>query len=113
MMVSEKPIKESGSGTGAITWSEIRQQPALWLTTLERVAKARSNLPPLAVGQTIVTGAGTSAYAAAAIAAAGTGVTAVPTTDLLSASSDDFARSTPGFANHGLLVSLARSGNSP
>jgi len=113
MMASEKANKDGISEFGSVTWSEIRQQPALWLTTLERVAQARSALPSLLPQRTIITGAGTSAYAAAAIAAAGTGIKALPTTDLLSASREDVLRAAPEFEQQGLLLSLARSGNSP
>jgi tagatose-6-phosphate ketose/aldose isomerase len=54
----------------------------------------------------VLAGAGTSAYAASAIAAAWPGAIAVPTTDLL--------LETPAyFQNTGVLISLARSGDSP
>lgn len=113
MIVTETADQDINSRPGAITWSEIRQQPALWQTTLERVARAKSTLPPLANRQVIVTGAGTSAYAAAAIAGAGTGIAAIPTTELLSASRDDILRAVPAFGENGLLLSVGRSGNSP
>lgn len=87
--------------TGAITHAEIFQQPALWLTTLERVGAINLEIQ----GQVVLTGAGTSAHAASAVAAGWPGALAIPTTDLLL---DDLP-----FASNGLLVSLARSGDSP
>lgn len=90
---------------GATTRSEILQQPELWADTLTRAEKfgfdERNFELPL-----IVTGAGTSAYAAAAVAAALPNARAVPTTDLLT----DYERY---FNAPGILLSLARSGNSP
>ncbi|HEX4808784.1 MAG TPA: hypothetical protein VH325_07640 [Bryobacteraceae bacterium] len=84
---------------GSVTLAEIRQQPDLWPSTLDRVAHRTFNAPPL------VTGAGTSAFAAAAIAAAWPGAQAIPATDLL-------LDPDPPFDRHGLLISLSRSGNS-
>lgn len=92
--------------------SEIAQQPALWPTTLERVlsagiARQFDGLP------IILTGAGTSAYAAQAIADAWPGARAIPTTDLLLLSASEVEFAMPSFAKGGLLISLARSGDSP
>lgn len=88
---------------GVLTRGEILQQPQLWPTTLERVAAQPSLCDS---GRPVVfTGAGTSAYAASAIAAAWPGAVAIPTTDLLM----DCA-SVPANAR---VISLARSGNSP
>ena len=70
-------------------------------------------MPTLADRSTIITGAGSSAYAAAAIAAATNGSTAIPTTDLLTARRDAIERRAPGFSEAGVLLSVARSGNSP
>ncbi len=87
------------------TYREILQQPDLWLDTVERVE--RSHFPQLAVETPVfLTGAGTSAYAATAIAAAWQGARAIPTTDLLVNADDQLD-------DHGLLISLARSGDSP
>ena len=90
---------------GAVTHAEILQQPSLWPTTLQRVQNSfpseSMNLKPV-----VITGAGTSAYAAGAIAASWRGAVAVPTTDLL-------VDPAPFFSDGGLLVSLARSGDSP
>ena len=86
---------------GALTHAEIFQQPELWTTTLER---ARA-VPVLREGPVVLTGAGTSAHAASAVAVGWPGALAVPTTDLL--------LETAPFADTGLLISLARSGDSP
>ncbi len=91
------------------TWHEIRQQPALWPTTLAIVQEANTRLQidrKLKNGRVLITGAGTSAYAGAAVAAAWPGAMAVPSTDLLF--------STERCTKDALaLISLARSGNSP
>jgi tagatose-6-phosphate ketose/aldose isomerase len=92
--------------------SEIARQPVLWPTTLERTLAAAGGrefggLP------VIITGAGTSAYAAAAIAEAWPGARAIPTTDLLLQSNEETDLAVPFIAEGGLLISLARSGDSP
>lgn len=97
---------------GALTHGEIYQQPLLWRTTLAQVRATRLRClqePRPAV----LTGAGTSAYAAAAIAAAWPGSRAIPTTDLLLYAGDEIEIAVPGFCNRGVLISLARSGDSP
>jgi len=63
---------DSGSDTcdprGITTFNEIRQQPELWPTTLERVAS--SNAHSIVHDRAaVICGAGTSAYAASAVAA--------------------------------------------
>jgi tagatose-6-phosphate ketose/aldose isomerase len=90
------------------TFREIFQQPTLWPTTLERVksASARLDFGRLLSGRVLLTGAGSSAYAAAAVAAARPGSLAVPTTDLLI----DMERHLAGVD---AVISLARSGQSP
>jgi tagatose-6-phosphate ketose/aldose isomerase len=107
---------DSGSDShdqrGAITLKEIRQQPELWPTTLERVAS--SDAHSLVQGRvSVICGAGTSAYAASAVAATWMNSVAIPTTDLLTFSSGELAHLAPGFASNGVLVSLGRSGESP
>jgi tagatose-6-phosphate ketose/aldose isomerase len=92
--------------------SEIAQQPDLWLTTLERV-QAAPILRHFEGVPVILTGAGTSAYAGSAIAQAWPGSKAIATTDLLLQSAAEIEFAQPGFANGGLLISLARSGESP
>ena len=91
---------------------EIAQQPDLWPTTLQRVRPAglSSELSTLPV---ILTGAGTSAYAASAIAEAWPQAMAIPTTDLLLQSAAELEAASPSLRQGGLLISLARSGDSP
>ena len=94
---------------GALTWFEIQQQPALWPTTAVRVREVitRLNLrATLKDARAVITGAGTSAYGAAVVAAAWPRSRAVPSTDLLLAIE-------PYMEDATVLVSLARSGNSP
>jgi tagatose-6-phosphate ketose/aldose isomerase len=103
---------DSHNQRGAITLKEIRQQPELWPTTLERVAS--SNVHSLVQGRaSVICGAGTSAYAASAVAATWMNSVAIPTTDLLTLSSGELAHLAPDFASNGVLVSLGRSGDSP
>jgi tagatose-6-phosphate ketose/aldose isomerase len=109
-------MPDSGSDSynqrGAITLSEIRQQPELWPTTLERVAA--SNAHSIMRGRpAVICGAGTSAYAASAVAATRTNAVAIPTTDLLTFSLQELSHLAPDFASNGVLVSLGRSGDSP
>ena len=94
---------------GSSTYREILQQPELWPTTVERVSAAwrQFGLERHLAGRRILfTGAGTSAYAASAAAAAAPRALAVPTTDLLV----DAERH---LADIDAVVSLARSGQSP
>ncbi|HKN23632.1 MAG TPA: hypothetical protein VJX72_02205 [Candidatus Acidoferrum sp.] len=97
---------------GVLTLGEIRQQPELWPTTLQRVTD-RSLQSVVRERAAIISGAGTSAYAASAVAAGWANALAIPTTDLLLYSKQEIARLAPGFAANGILVSLARSGESP
>jgi tagatose-6-phosphate ketose/aldose isomerase len=93
----------------SFTLREILQQPALWPTTVDRVnaASKRHDLRTRFAGRRVLlTGAGTSAYAASAAAAACPVAQAVPTTDLLI----DTARYLAGVD---IVISLARSGDSP
>src|SRR5258707_12954170 len=94
---------------GTHTWREIQQQPVLWPTTAVRVNEGIARLQlkdRLKNARVVITGAGTSAYAAAAVAAAWPRSLAVPSTDLLLAT-ERFME------DASVLVSLARSGNSP
>jgi len=91
------------------TLKEILQQPLLWPTTVDRVRAASERFrlaDKLAHARVLLTGAGTSAYAAVAIASAWPRAIAVPTTDLLV----DAERY---LAEVDVVISLARSGNSP
>ncbi len=103
---------EVGYPSDSVLASEIAQQPALWPTTLERVRAAGLSWD-LAHTPVIVTGAGTSAYAALAVADGWPGARAIPTTDLLLKSGAEIKAAMPSFPDGGLLISLARSGDSP
>jgi tagatose-6-phosphate ketose/aldose isomerase len=107
---------DSGSNTikqrGVVTLKEIRQQPDLWPTTLERVAS--SKLHSIVRDRfAVICGAGSSAFAASAVAATWTRAAAIPTTDLLTFTKQELVHRAPDFASNGVLVSLARSGESP
>ena len=68
------------------TLQEILQQPVLWPTTVARVRAASEQLNltrRLSEVRVLLTGAGSSAYAASSVASAWPGAMAVPTTDLL------------------------------
>jgi tagatose-6-phosphate ketose/aldose isomerase len=91
------------------TLPEILQQPDLWPTTVARVRAASEQMDlPRRLGQArvLLTGAGSSAYAAAGVALAWPAALAVPTTDLLL----DAERY---LLDVGAVISLARSGDSP
>jgi tagatose-6-phosphate ketose/aldose isomerase len=94
---------------GEITLREIVRQPELWPITNEGI---RSVLDKRGLGQqlqnrrVLITGAGSSAYASSAIAAAWPRAIAVPTTDLLL----DAKRFLDGVD---VVISIARSGQSP
>src|SRR5579884_2042480 len=91
---------------GSITATEIHQQPGLWPDSLQRVQTANGNGVSIAEGaRVVIAGAGTSAYAATAVEAAWPNARAIPTTDLL----PDIEY----LQGADVLLSLARSGNSP
>jgi len=90
---------------GRVTRAEIFQQPELWPDTLQRVTHMNRRLLPTGE-RCVITGAGSSAYAAAAVAAAWPAAEAIPSTDLLGDVQTDFG-------SVGFLISLARSGDSP
>jgi len=108
------------SVTGTWTETEIRQQPASWIRSLTNLDKLRpaldSFLAPLLSKKElriVLTGAGTSAFIGDIIAPwlsrhTGLNVSAVPTTDLVTNPMDYLNATHPL-----LLVSFARSGNSP
>jgi tagatose-6-phosphate ketose/aldose isomerase len=103
---------DTGSKRGVFTLNEIRQQPELWPTTLHRVASSSAH--SIVQGRAaMICGAGTSAYAASAVAASWPNAAAIPTTDLLTFSKQELSHLAPDFAASGVLVSLARSGESP
>lgn len=87
---------------GRFTREEIYQQPETWPETCARVEAAKlAGLP-----SPVLTGAGTSAYAAEAVEAGWPGARAVPSTELFL----EFRRYVGA---DGLVISLARSGDSP
>ncbi len=87
---------------GSLTRAEIYQQPETWPETFARVRRAGLGRLPAPV----LTGAGSSAYAAQAVEAGWPGARAVPSTELFL----EFRRY---LSEEGLVVSLARSGDSP
>lgn len=114
-------LTEQSAGRGGETTArEIAQQPEVWRETERVVASRREDVdaflrplmdrPGLRI---ILTGAGTSAFAGEILAPAlsrrtGRRVDAVATTDIVSNPKEYFANDGPT-----LLVSFARSGNSP
>ncbi|SMG50433.1 SIS domain-containing protein [Cedecea sp. NFIX57] len=104
------------------TWTEkeIRQQPVSWIRSLQQIDRTRDEiaafLNPLLANdklKIILTGAGTSAFIGDIIAPwlsrhTGKQFVAVPTTDLVTNPLDYLSPEQPT-----LLVSFARSGNSP
>jgi tagatose-6-phosphate ketose/aldose isomerase len=117
--MSETLMAASG-GTSTWTEKEIRQQPASWIHLLKNMANLRQQidafLAPLLQDpqlQIVLTGAGTSAFIGDIIAPwlshhTGKNFVAVPTTDLVTNPADYLYSGQPT-----LLVSFARSGNSP
>jgi tagatose-6-phosphate ketose/aldose isomerase len=110
MSHDSKVLAEDGHLTAPqYTLQEILRQPRLWPITVESVRSA-SERQQLGVklqdARVLLTGAGTSAYAAAAVAAAWPQARAVPTTDLLV----DAERY---LLDVDAVISLARSGDSP
>ncbi|HEY9439991.1 MAG TPA: SIS domain-containing protein, partial [Streptomyces sp.] len=115
--LSTSPAVDDGA---AHTAREIAQQPALWREVGRLVAASRASLDaflnPLTAGgnlRVVLTGAGTSAYAGQVLRSAlgrrlGLRVDAVPTTDLVADPRGCLAEDLPT-----LLVSFARSGDSP
>jgi tagatose-6-phosphate ketose/aldose isomerase len=112
MAPSHDSKSDAREARGRVTHGEIRQQPDLWPTTIERVASSEAR--KLVQGRAaVICGAGTSAYAASAVAATWMNAVAIPTTDLLTYSQSDLLHLTPAFVSNGVLVSIARSGDSP
>ncbi|MFP5226434.1 MAG: SIS domain-containing protein [Acidobacteriota bacterium] len=94
---------------GRLTAREIAHQPELWPVIAQQVLSAAGRLhllEKLRNRKVLLTGAGSSAYAASAVAAAWPEGVAIPTTDLLV----DTERYLSGV---GAVISLARSGESP
>jgi tagatose-6-phosphate ketose/aldose isomerase len=111
---------QSARQGGEATAREIAQQPAMWREVNNLLASRRDDidtfLRPLLADpdlRVVLTGAGTSAFAGEILAPAlsrrtGRRVNAVATTDMVSNPQESFADDRPT-----LLVSFARSGNSP
>src|ERR1700731_2308147 len=96
-------------GSPVYTMPEILQQPLLWPTTLKIVRSASDSLKlpsKLQQARVLLTGAGTSAYAAVEVAVSWPRAIAVPTTDLL-IDTEHY------LADVNVVISLARSGDSP
>ena len=110
----------TATATGTWTEEEIRQQPASWIRSLNNIdnlhASIDSFLTPLLRKddlRIVLTGAGTSAFIGDIVSPwlasyTGKNFTAVPTTDLVTNPVDYFSPAHPL-----LLISFARSGNSP
>lgn len=108
------------AATGTWTEEEIRQQPASWIRSLKNIDTLRAAiddfLTPLLRKddlRIVLTGAGTSAFIGDIIAPwlashTGKNISSVPTTDLVTNPMDYLNPAHPL-----LLVSFARSGNSP
>ena len=101
------------------TWKEIQQQPAMWLATYDIVCNRKAEIEAFVKKyvsegyEIILTGAGTSAYIGDALqwVLSDTllkGAKAVATTDIITEAEDLFNKDSKV-----LLVSFARSGNSP
>ncbi|MGC2403172.1 MAG: hypothetical protein WA510_25510 [Acidobacteriaceae bacterium] len=105
--MSESPQTTAGvDRQPSDTWREIVQQPLLWPTTVARMRAASALAGRVLRERVLLTGAGSSAYAAASVALGWPRALAVPTTDLLV----DPKRH---LTDVGAVISLARSGNSP
>ena len=101
---------EAGLPTGPqYTMPEILRQPLIWPVTLKDVRSASERMQltaKLQHARVLLTGAGSSAYAATAVASAWPRACAIPTTDLLV----DAERY---LVDVDAVISLARSGDSP
>jgi tagatose-6-phosphate ketose/aldose isomerase len=108
-----RPKTDQESSGYLHTASEIASQPMVWRKTLQTINKAFSALSSF-IGQTdrlLITGAGSSYYAATSVAPLLTRsfrtVEAIPSTEILMDPESSLPR------EEFVLVSLARSGNSP
>jgi tagatose-6-phosphate ketose/aldose isomerase len=113
-------IKSLKKNNAYYTAKEIDQQPRLWIETVSILEKKRNEIqayiqkkkliPGLRI---ILTGAGTSAYVGDTVASylskkLNLRIEAIPTTSIVSSPEDYFQAEVPT-----ILVSFARSGNSP
>jgi tagatose-6-phosphate ketose/aldose isomerase len=115
--VDTKDLELNG---GYYTAKEISSQPEMWLKTFERILEEKDHIKEFIANIldkvnpcVILTGAGTSAFIGEVLA--GTvqkqwrvSSKSIPTTDIITHAEDYFIRSKPT-----LLVSFARSGDSP
>lgn len=110
MPQDSRDFSDNGLGNdNSHTKKEIFAQARLWPGTVRLILQEREQLnwrTRFAKAQVVLTGAGTSAFAAEAIAAAWPDATAIPTTDLL-------VDSKRVLFDADVLISLARSGDSP
>jgi len=108
-MSHDRSAQAEAQPTPQYTLPEILRQPLLWPITLKEVQAASERMQltaKLQHARVLLTGAGTSAYAATAVASAWPRASAVPTTDLLV----DAERY---LIDVDTVISLARSGDSP
>jgi len=115
-----EPTTAALTAADTATWQEILQQPAVWRAVAallaDQAAEVQAFLEPVLSRpelRIVLTGAGTSAFAGQVLAPALTRslrrrVEAVATTDIVSNPREFFAEDVPT-----LLVSFARSGDSP
>lgn len=114
--IEEAKLKVIG---GLDTAKEISGQPALWIKIFHKLVKEKKNISSFQnlilknTKKIILTGAGTSSYIGHSVEGAmqrNTGITtlSIPTTHLVSHAHDYLDKKTPT-----LLISFARSGNSP
>jgi tagatose-6-phosphate ketose/aldose isomerase len=114
--IDESDLKRYGAINTA---AEIEGQPELWMKTWEKIAAESAAIGSFLsdtlprVNRIILTGAGTSAFIGLSLKgsfqkATGKITEAIPTTDIVSHPEDLFLRDIPT-----LLISFARSGNSP
>jgi D-galactosamine 6-phosphate deaminase/isomerase len=107
------PVAKQESGGYVHTASEIACQPQVWRMTRDKVSGIFSSLSSFCgkANRILVTGAGSSYYAAASIVPlirrSFRAVEAIPSTEILMDPDSSFPR------EEFVLVSLARSGNSP
>jgi tagatose-6-phosphate ketose/aldose isomerase len=109
MSQNRQSVDREGKTAGQLTSQEILRQPELWSRTgrdISAIAEKLGNKHQVATRRVLLTGAGSSAYAATAVALAWPRAIAVPTTDLLV----DSERFLDGVD---VVISLARSGDSP
>ncbi len=118
--MSAAPDADPDAAGGGWTLREIRQQPEVWQQVADEAAARRKEVAEFLApvldspdARIVLTGAGSSAFAGGILAPVlarrlGRRVDAVATTDIVSNPQEAFAEDVPT-----VLVSLARSGDSP